>query len=146
MDNYQVAFPVLRRFGFKATIFIVNDGLGDCNHWDEGSTLTGRPMLTASQARELQRAGISLGSHTCSHPTLTDLSASSWEEINRSKSDLEREFGAPVQTFAYPHGIYNPTTLDQVKRAGYLGACSVERGLNTPAAPQFALYRTEIKA
>ena len=145
LDNFQLALPVLHRFGFKATIFTVSDGLGGSNNWDDGSPLTGRLMMSALQARELQYTGISLGSHTCSHPKLTEISLEkSWEEIYRSKTEMEREFGASVQTFAYPHGSYNPSILDQVKHAGYLGACSVKRGLNTSAAPQFELYRTEV--
>ena len=143
-DNFELAFPVLHRLGFSATVFLVAGGLGKNNNWDQDSQLTGRPIISASQAHELQRAGISLGSHTCSHPTLTDIFPESWDEIKKSKVDLEHEFGKPVQTFAYPHGIYNPSILEQVKQAGYLGACGVERGLNTPAAPQFALYRSEI--
>jgi peptidoglycan/xylan/chitin deacetylase (PgdA/CDA1 family) len=144
-DNFELALPVLRRYGLTATIFIVNDSLGGCNNWDEGSSLTGRPVMNASQVHELQITGISLGSHTCSHPTLTEISPDqSWEEINRSKVDLEQEFGTPVKTFAYPHGNYNSSILEQVKRAGYLGACSVQRGLNTPAALRYALFRTDI--
>jgi len=145
LDNFQLALPVLHRFGLKATIFIVSDMLGGSNNWDEVSPLTGRPLMSVSQACELQQAEISLGSHTCTHPMLTEISPEqSWEEIYRSKAVLEREFGAPVQTFAYPHGSVNSSILDQVRQAGYLGACSVKRGLNTPAAPQFALYRTDV--
>src|SRR3990172_4626154 len=65
MDNFELAFPVLRRFGFKATIYMVKDGMGRRNSWDNSGQLAGRPVMTASQARELLRAGITLGSHTC---------------------------------------------------------------------------------
>jgi len=143
LDNYLLAYPVLRRYGFTATIFLVTGG--DRNNWDEDGPLAGRPAMTASQARELQRAGISFGAHTRTHPRLPEISTEqAWEEISGAKADLEKELGVPVQTFAYPHGKENEAIQTQVEQAGYLGACGVGRGLNTPAAPPFALYRTEI--
>jgi peptidoglycan/xylan/chitin deacetylase (PgdA/CDA1 family)/GT2 family glycosyltransferase len=145
LDNFQFAFPVLGRYRFTATIFVVSGGMGSTNQWDEGSPLTGRPVMTVLQARQLHHAGISSGAHTCSHPTLTEIPLEqSVQEIQGSKDEMERELGVPVTTFAYPHGKFNPAILAQVQRAGYKGACSVQRGLNTPASPPFALYRTEI--
>jgi peptidoglycan/xylan/chitin deacetylase (PgdA/CDA1 family) len=143
LDNYLLAYPVLRRYGFTATIFLVTNRRK--NTWDQDGPLAGRPVMTISQVHELQREGISFGAHTRTHPRLPEISAEqAWEEISGVKIDLEREFGAPVQTFAYPHGKENLAVQTQVEQAGYLGACGVRRGLNSPAAPPFTLYRTEI--
>jgi peptidoglycan/xylan/chitin deacetylase (PgdA/CDA1 family) len=142
-DNYLLAYPVLRRYGFTATIFLVSGG--GRNNWDEEGPLAGRPVMTTSQIHELQRAGISFGAHTRTHPSLPEISTEqAWDEISGVKTDLERELGAPVLTFAYPYGKDNGAIQTQAEQAGYLGACGVRRGLNTPAAPPFALYRTEI--
>ena len=143
LDNYLLAFPVLRRYGFTATIFLVTGE--STNNWDEDGPLAGRPLMTTPQVRELQRGGISFGAHSRTHPRLPRISAEqAREEINGVKIDLERELGTPVRAFAYPHGDENLAIQTQVKQAGYMGACGVKRGLNTNAAPPFALYRTEI--
>jgi len=144
-DNYTRAFPILRHYEFPATIFLVSQKLGQDNHWDEGSTLTGRPLLSLSQVKEMCKEGISFGAHTRTHPHLSALcDREVEEEISGSKQDLERMLDVPIQTFAYPYGDFNPAVKAVAEKAGFRGSCSVEGGANSPRTPLHILRRVEV--
>src|SRR5207253_2234544 len=67
-----------------------------------------------------QRAGMTVGSHTRTHALLTnETDEDVWEEVRRSRCDLERRLGTRVRHFAYPDGRFNAAALDAVHRAGY---------------------------
>ena len=113
-DNYYNAFPVLKKYGFKATIFISPKQMGNemwysrkLRKWvrafDDDDDLYFE-FLTWPQIREMDNHGISFQSHTCSHPYLTELPRRKViEEIMDSKNILERELGKPVRFLSYPY-------------------------------------------
>jgi peptidoglycan/xylan/chitin deacetylase (PgdA/CDA1 family) len=89
---------------------------------------------------------ITFGAHTHTHPWLRKISKDkARDEIIESRIELERELGLPVRLFSYPHGDYDDLTTKLVDEAGFLGACTTQTGLNTPASSRFALHRTEIR-
>jgi len=144
-DVRTQALSVLRRHGFPAIIFIVTALAGSANHWDQTGPLAGRPLLAWSDIHEMLGSGILFGAHSRTHVRLTDVSPERTEdEIVGSRADLERELGRPVLFFAYPFGAYDGATRDVAQQAGFLGACSTHRGLNTPNTPEFDLRRMEV--
>jgi peptidoglycan/xylan/chitin deacetylase (PgdA/CDA1 family) len=77
---------------------------------------------------EMHRNGITIGSHTISHPLLTQESDQRIEtEIADSKLDLETRLKSDVKHFAYPDGRFNSTVVDRVKSAGYQFAYGICR-------------------
>jgi peptidoglycan/xylan/chitin deacetylase (PgdA/CDA1 family) len=73
------------------------------------------PMLT-----EMQREGITIGSHTRSHVSLPmESDEVIVDELQESKWALEQHLGGPVLHFAYPGGQFTPAVVDAVARAGY---------------------------
>ncbi|MBL1264989.1 polysaccharide deacetylase family protein [Methylomicrobium sp. RS1] len=127
-DNFENAFLPLLENNMKATWFITTDGIGKHAEW-MGPPSEQTKMLTASQLSEMSAAGMEIGSHTCSHP---DLSQATFEqqarELSESKQLLEALLQKPVKGFAYPFGRYNEESLTAITATGYDWACSTRSG------------------
>ncbi|MBE0437650.1 MAG: polysaccharide deacetylase family protein [Methylomicrobium sp.] len=127
-NNFENAFLPLIENNMKATWFITTDCIGKYAEW-MGPPSEQTKMLSADQLREMSDAGMEIGSHTCSHPDLSQLSfKQKLEELTRSKQLLEDLLQKPVTGFAYPFGRYNEDTLKAVRAAGYEWACSTRSG------------------
>ncbi|MDP8264761.1 MAG: polysaccharide deacetylase family protein [Candidatus Aceula lacicola] len=117
VDNYTRAFPVLKKYGFPATIFIVPEKIGQ-----EG-------YLTWGQIREMEKFGVMVGSHTFSEAYLPGLSEEEqMREIRDSKRVIERKVGHPIYNFCYPSGGFSEFTKKKVEELGYKSACTTNRG------------------
>lgn len=127
-DNYTQAFPVLKEYGFRATVFLVSDYVGTerIYPWDRARA-RGRAesyrALAWKQVHEMQEWGVEFGSHTCTHPRLAEIDADiSREEIRRSRDDLAAKLGREVVSFSYPQGNLNAKVVAAVRDSGYSGA------------------------
>ena len=146
-DNYTVALPILKRYGFLATIFLVTDYVNSQHifEWDTGKITpicneVHYRILTWDQVHEMANYGIEFGSHTCTHPELTTLAPERcWEEIVRSQADLRARLGRDVVSFCYPRGDLAPNVIDMVEKAGY--DCAVV----TPKRPGISLTRYTLR-
>jgi peptidoglycan/xylan/chitin deacetylase (PgdA/CDA1 family) len=139
-DFYDTAFPLLKKYGARATVFLVTGCIDGTNRWDEAEGATPIPMLSRRQILELDRQGIEFGSHSVSHLRLTSLTSDEREkEISGSKEELEQLLGHEVRFFCYPHGDCNAEVREGAKRAGYVGACGIEQATNEP----FLLHRID---
>jgi peptidoglycan/xylan/chitin deacetylase (PgdA/CDA1 family) len=140
---YTEAFPVLQRHGLSATVFLTPGESGSARGSGRLPSLGGRPMLTWSQVREMQRAGIDFGAHTCTHPDLTLLPRDRVEaEIRDAKAILEEALEARVDAFAYPFGRFDHRSRDVV-RQHFACACSDELGLVASDSDLYALERVD---
>jgi len=126
-DFFTQAYPILRRYRFTATVFLVTDRVGEQSDW-EGEMST--PLLTWEQVEALHEDGISFGSHTCTHPWLTRLpNEQIWHELTASKERLEAKLDQEeIQLLAYPYGDSNREIQRMAMAAGYRAACGVARG------------------
>ncbi len=133
VDNYEQAYPLLKRYGFPATMFISSD-------------LVGKPgYISWDQAREMQNNGITFGSHTRRHIYLPDADREEQlDEIVNSRKILERELGMPVKHFSYPVGGFNHEIKQMVKVAGYQSAVSTNRGYDRYNEDVFEFNRVTI--
>lgn len=79
-----------------------------------------RQVLTSSELHELRSMQMEIGSHTVSHPVLTQLRAEDiFREMRESRERLEQLLGEPVTSFCYPKGKFNATAVSLVSKAGY---------------------------
>lgn len=134
LDNYTNAYPILKKYGFTATIFVVTDFISSDPRF-----------MTWDQVRELSNAGFSIGSHTMQHKSLTEIKE---EEIRKeligSAQALEYQLGKKVSYFAYPTGTYNLKIAQFVKEAGYKAAFTIKYGNVDKASNIYALERVPI--
>ncbi len=116
---YRYAFPILKKYGIRAVVFLIVDYIGKDDYWD--MALIGRrsPHLSWDEIHEMKEWGIEFGSHTMSHRNLTKLSADEVEyELRESKRSLEQRLG-DVNCISYPFNRTSSEVVRQVQRAGY---------------------------
>lgn len=124
-NNYTEVFPELRKHGFTATVFIPTDYVGQVFCWEGHESVPQLPLLSWDEIREMSNYGIEFGSHTCSHPYLSQLSEDEIRgELVRSKSMIEGKIGKEVEFFCHPYGDWNEQTKRLVGECGYIGAFS----------------------
>lgn len=133
-DNYRVAYPILQKYHFTATIFLITDFVSCYGKY-----------LTWNQIQEMSDNGISFEDHTLSHISLPKASD---EEISnqlvKSKEALEWRLGKKIEYLAYPGGEYNPRVIQLTKDAGYRAAFTVNFGRDKANSTLYTLNRIPI--
>ncbi|MDO8742618.1 MAG: polysaccharide deacetylase family protein [bacterium] len=111
-DQFQYAFPILKKHGYTATFFVFTNSI---DH---------KSFFSLAQLKEMLAAGMIIGSHSRTHPYLTQITNQDalWREISGSKKILEDLLGVRIHEFAYPFGAYNDTIVAMAKKAGYRSA------------------------
>ena len=129
-DNYENAFPILKKYQFKGIIYVL-DGI-EYNKWDVD--IPGNPekrftLMNQEELLEMQNYGIEFGGHTSTHPRLADLSIENVKsEIINSKSNIEKIIGRELLSFAYPYGSLNEEVKKIPQEAGYKFAVATDSG------------------
>lgn len=142
-DNfYQYAFPILSRYGFAATVFVVTREIGGTSRWDAGFET---PLMNWPQIKEISRHGVEIASHTMSHPYLTRLSLDDAKrELCESRLELEAKLGVAATSGAYPYGDYSSLVETLAADAGYQLVCTIRRGNLHTARQRFRLKRVPV--
>lgn len=109
-DAYEAvfldAYPILRRMGFTATVFVSTDNIGCDNKWNPKDQLT-RNHMTLNQLTELHHNGWEIGSHGTRHISYLRLNQLEIENsLRKSQELLSISFGK-ITSFAYPYGDFN---------------------------------------
>jgi len=137
---FDVAFPLLRSNGYRATVFLVSDLIGKTNAWDSDEPQ--EPLLDAPQIAQMQAAGIAFESHTRTHAPLTTIPIEqARDEMMLSKHALERLLGTRVRVLCYPYGKENAGIRALARDAGYEAAVIARRRMNTTRTDPFRLVR-----
>jgi peptidoglycan/xylan/chitin deacetylase (PgdA/CDA1 family) len=130
VDNYRYAFPVLKKYGYRAVIYLVSHL--DYNKWDVENPKNPEKrfeLMNELQLREMLDYGIEFGGHTKTHPRLSALEhEEARKEIFESKLSTEEKLGLELVSFAYPYGDLNEEVKELVKEAGYRYGVATDSG------------------
>lgn len=127
------AAPTLRQLGFNGTFYVTVGFLGR------------RGYLSRTQLRELSDLDVEVGSHSMTHPYLTDLGDEQLVyELANSKDELEQVTGRPIHHFSCPGGRWNQRVRAKAKQAGYRSVATSRASANSPHTDPFALGRVAV--
>lgn len=171
LDNWQFAFPILKKYDMKAVIFVITSLIsegGKRNRFDEGNLVSlpsheechrmieaGRGsevMLSWDEVREMEASGlIDIQSHTHTHQKWDKLYTDSnkqtevlSEDLRLSKKIVEERLGKQCKALCWPWGRYNSAYIDMAKSAGYELLFTTEKGTNTVDSDPFKIKRLVI--
>lgn len=135
LDNYTVAFPLLQEYGFTGTFFVITKTVGA-----DG-------QMTWDQLQEMAAAGMSIQSHTVSHPDLRDLSDERLDsQLVESRAAITEVVGEVGYALCYPAGAYNSRVIEAARSAGYVMAVVTDKGEVLNPGAIFEIRRKRVQA
>jgi peptidoglycan/xylan/chitin deacetylase (PgdA/CDA1 family) len=111
LDQYTVAYPEMKKYGFKGVFFIMTVSMNKPRY------------MSREQIRELSDAGHVIGSHTWDHKNVKKYEAGDWPvQIEKPSRQLEEITGKKIEYFAYPFGLWKPEVIPGLKQRGMKAA------------------------
>lgn len=139
---YSIAYPILKKYGFPATLFVYTDLING-----------NRKTLSWTEVAELDKAGVDVQCHTKTHRNLIKIQdqeslemyvSDIKNEISQSSRIIREKLNKDVKYLAYPYGDTNNLVIAFLKQAGYRGAFTVKRQANPFFTDHFTLNRSMI--
>jgi peptidoglycan/xylan/chitin deacetylase (PgdA/CDA1 family) len=147
-DGYKTfftdAWPLLKKYGFNATVFLITDFCGKDNQWvGQPASVPKAPLLSWPEISELATEGCQFGGHTLTHRPLSTLSAEQVQaELVQSKTKIMEITKQDASIFAYPYGDTNNDAVKAV-RDHYEGAVSTDLGICGLDSDKYLLPRID---
>ncbi|MBR1884089.1 MAG: polysaccharide deacetylase family protein [Clostridia bacterium] len=116
---YQNAFPILKEFNVKGTVFVISE-------------LVDTPgYCTKAQLKEMYESGlVDLQCHTATHPYLAQLTREQMHnEMQKCIDYLKSEFGITSTVMCYPYGSRNSITIEETQKLGFLYGLAMDGGI-----------------
>lgn len=108
LDQFTIANPELKKYGFKAVYFIMTVSIGRPNY------------MNKEQIKQLADEGNVIGSHTWDHHNFKKFAGDDWKtQIDKPTKKLEEITGKKIEYFAYPFGLWNAQGLPELKSRGF---------------------------
>ncbi|HTE22900.1 polysaccharide deacetylase family protein [Flavitalea sp.] len=125
LEQYTIALPEMKKYGFKGVFFIMTVSLNRPNY------------MTKEQVKALADDGHEIGSHTWDHRNVKLYGEEDWAtQIDKPTKQLSAITGKPVKYFAYPFGLWNPKAIPELRKRGFTAAFQ----LATPRDAQDPLF------
>ncbi len=117
---YQYALPILKKYNFKAVVFVLSDFIGKLNSWEAYPIQRRHRHLNVDHLKTLTDHGFEIGSHGKRHrflPAISDRDLE--EELKSSKIEIESITGQKIISFCYPYGITTDKIQKRVEQSSY---------------------------
>ncbi len=135
-DQYLNAFPLLKKYGFRGTFFIITDFVTE-----------ERPgYMTWSQLKEMVAAGMEIGSHSRNHPDLRGKPVDYlvWQALG-SKEAIEAHLGITPRFISWPSGRYDDQAIAVFHSAHFWGGVTTHQGTVQRSDRLFELQRIRVR-
>ena len=142
-DGYKTfktgSMPLLKKFGYSATLFVNTETVGGSNY------------LTRDQLQELEKKGIEIGNHSHSHAHFVNREGQEGKEffisdVSIAQAMFKKKLGAKPSLFAYPYGEYIPSMQSALKQMDFKAATALKSGVLNATSDMFAIPRFPIAA
>lgn len=128
-NNLTHAAPLLVRYNFRATCYVVSSAIGRDNFWDRDVGIPTNAIMDENELKAWSGLGLEIGCHTATHPDLTLLDSDEQKhELEKSKLILEGILNKRVRQFCYPYGRYTEQSSGLLKELGFKTATTMNRG------------------
>jgi peptidoglycan/xylan/chitin deacetylase (PgdA/CDA1 family) len=129
LDQYTVAYPEMKKYGFKGMFFIMTVSLGKAHY------------MSREQVRELSEDGNTIGSHTWDHHNVKKYEGNDWvTQLDKPTKQLEEITGKNIKYFAYPFGLWNTAAFPELKKRGFVAAFQLNEKPD-PVDPLYSIRR-----
>jgi peptidoglycan/xylan/chitin deacetylase (PgdA/CDA1 family) len=153
----ELALPIMQALDLPGVVFVPTRfaGGGERASWPgvntylDGAHAQELEVMSWEELAQLHTLGWEIGSHTCSHPHLTQLDDHALhEELARSRAECESHLGAPCHSLAYPYGDTDTRVIAATASAGYTAAAGLPRfrDLHEPSAlnwPRIGIFHDD---
>lgn len=151
---YRYALPILARFGIPGTVFVPTAcipsgrlGWTGIDQWENSPSLFELSAMSWDDLGALADRGWEIGSHTRTHPRLTQLDAESLAfELEGSREELADNLGRPAAVIAYPYGDVDARVAQRAADAGYRAGAALSsqlRRLGPYRHPRVGIYHED---
>lgn len=144
-DNLINASPLLKKYNFKAQIFLLADPGINKNSWDMATDEPESSIVSGPDRRKWKQSEFEIGSHGFTHQKITDYSYdAAFKEVIESKKTLEKEFEVSINVFAFTYGIRRADSADLTQKAGYDYAVNTDTGGLLIEEDPYSIFRVNI--
>lgn len=144
-DNYENASPLLKKYGFKAQLFLLADPKIDHNKWDVNESEPSHEILSGEERKKWKNSAFEIGSHGFHHKKITEFNQEETLcELVDSKQSLEDEFHIPVRSYAFTYGIRNEYSEKLAEEAGYEYALNTDSGAHLIEEAPHNIFRVSV--
>jgi len=129
LDQFTVAYPEMKKYGFKGMFFIMTVSLGKAHY------------MSREQVHTLSEEGNTIGSHTWDHHNVKKYEGNDWiTQLDKPTKQLEQITGKSIKYFAYPFGLWNTAAFPELKKRGFVAAFQLNEKPD-PADPLYSIRR-----
>jgi peptidoglycan/xylan/chitin deacetylase (PgdA/CDA1 family) len=129
LDQYTVAYPEMKKYGFKGMFFIMTVSLGKAHY------------MSREQVHSLSSDGNTIGSHTWDHHNVKKYEGTDWiTQLDKPTKQLEQITGKSIRYFAYPFGLWNTAAFPELKKRGFVAAFQLNEKPD-PVDPLYSIRR-----
>jgi peptidoglycan/xylan/chitin deacetylase (PgdA/CDA1 family) len=121
-DFRETVVPILREYGFVATVFVVPSLVGNRGTWQKFAPMPDFPLMTWDELREVQGLGMEIQNHTHSHPLLSKIEPTrAREEMATARDELAARLQVNANFVACPYGDCSEAVVSEARGLGISG-------------------------